>query len=129
MGVLNCIIYQVIRGMKFLEENKVNHLRLNPSSILVKFDSNSENPVVRICDPGISGENRANYPHEYCLHANFFDPNRNIYSESYEECVKYDLWALGSIIYYCLKNKKPFYGKEGFFSDKMIFKSKHLLSS
>lgn len=42
-------------------------MRLNPSSLLVKFgENNSEYPVARICDYGLAYE--PNYANKFCLH-------------------------------------------------------------
>jgi serine/threonine protein kinase len=128
IGELSIIFYQVVRAMAFLEQHQMNHLRLNPSAILIKFPfskESRENPFVQVCDLGIFLEK--NYAHQFCLHKDYFFGKVNPFTKKYDECIKYDLWALGAIIYYATKRRVPFTSTPGFFSNEGVkFKEKYL---
>lgn len=71
--------------MAFLEEKKLNHLRLNPNAIIFKFRSeDDEKPIVQVCDIGIQHEN--SYLHQDCMHPELLNPSKPIdpYFKTYQ---------------------------------------------
>lgn len=68
--------------MTFLEEQKMSHLRINPSAILIKFPkgntrsplgTHTEDPIVQVCDIGLSFNREKDKVYQYTYHLNLLN--------------------------------------------------------
>ncbi len=102
------IIHQILIGLYYLHQYGIIHRDLKPENILL-IDSNSEYPLIKITDFGLS---KIISPNQTCDEPygtlNYVSPEI-LLQKPYDKSV--DVWSVGVISYFLLSGKFPFEAK------------------
>lgn len=99
------IVRQVIRGLKYLHDNKIIHGDLKPQNLLVAFDGS-----IKIADFGLSKMIVGNEQQMESLGTPAFMAPEVCRGESFDGKVA-DLYSVGATTFYIRFSKPPFVGK------------------
>jgi serine/threonine protein kinase len=107
LSELDCkrIFKQIHDAVKYIHSRNVIHRDLKPNNILF-LDEKFENVV--LIDFGISGYNSGNIKETIKAWTTKFIPPELAAGLSYSSSPKFDVWALGVILYYMLFGQYPF---------------------
>eukprot|EP01035_Chromulina_nebulosa_P017640 gene17640-23218_t len=118
---VQCFIYQILRGLKYLHSANVIHRDLKPSNILV-----NSNCDVKICDFGLSclSEDETGNPTdktEYVVTRWYRAPEVMLARQEYTNAI--DIWSVGCILAELL-NRKPLFPGEDYLKQLEIICNK-----
>lgn len=101
------VIYSVLQGLKYLNDQGIVHMDIKPNNIL--FVDNSQNSL-KIIDLGLAHEYLSM---DYIIAGTpgFIDPDLFLKKSSKFESSKIDVFSLGIILYFYLFGKYPYQGK------------------
>lgn len=103
--ICQCLVYQILRGVKALHSASVIHRDLKPSNLLINKDWH-----LRICDFGLARSTKRGFAlTEYVVTRWYRAPEIMLYPSRYTSAI--DLWSIGCIFGEMLLGTTLFPGK------------------